>query len=148
MPAPIEGMQKSDLLSESVQFYVKDYIANPKKSGYRSLHLTFFDNVSRCQFEIQLRTKTMDDFAEIGVGDHETYENEQKSERAEREFPEGECKYYDDAFKRVNMLQSLDITKVHVNMFTAYSPTLINDHAGLLKGRLITTYEHLSRFQK
>jgi len=34
---------------------------NSKPYGYRSLHITFYDNIARCYIEVQLRTKEMDD---------------------------------------------------------------------------------------
>lgn len=45
------------------------------------------------------------------------------------------------------MLQNLDLSKVNVNMFGAVNNQLINDGCGLFRGRLITPFEHLSRFQ-
>ena len=33
-------------------------------------HISFYDNLSRCHVEVQLRTKEMDDYAEIGPADN------------------------------------------------------------------------------
>ena len=44
-------------------------------------------------------------------------------------------------------LQKLDLSKVDVNMFKAYSDNLMNDGCGLFRGRQILPFEHLSRFQ-
>ncbi|WP_430517210.1 hypothetical protein [Faecalicatena orotica] len=41
-------------------------MANARESGYRSLYITFYDNSARCCFEVQVRIKGMDDYAEIG----------------------------------------------------------------------------------
>ena len=98
--------------------------------------------------EMQLRTKDMDDIAEIGPANHLGYEKKQKSERARRDIiPEGENVYFDEAYERVRKLQELDLSKVDVNMFSAVNNSLINDGCGLYRGRLILPYEHLSRFQ-
>ena len=97
---------------------------------------------------MQLRTKEMDDYAEIGPANHLGYERKQQEERARREeIPQGENIYFDNAYERVMRLQQLDLSKVNVNMFAAVNNTLVNDGCGLYRGRLILPYEHLSRFQ-
>ena len=128
--------------------YYKDYISNLKDQGYRSLHITFYDNLARCYIEVQLRTKEMDDDAEIGPANHLGYEKRQESERARRnKIPEGECIYFDEAYERGMLLQQLELSRLDVNMFSAANNSLINDGCGLYRGRLILPYEHLSRFQ-
>ena len=143
-----KGDKFSDKLKDSVRPYIRDYITNPSPLGYRSLHFTLYDIESRCYIEVQLRTKDMDDYAKIGPANHLGYEQKQNEERARRDkVPEGVSTYFDEAFERVRLLQQLDLTKVDVNMFTAFSKDLINDGCGLSRGRLILPYEHLSRFQ-
>ena len=106
--------------------------------------------------EVQLRTKMMDDIAEIGSANHIGYEKEQEHERGRRDaIPEGECLYFDEAYERGMKLLGLDLSKLlnlklaelDVNMFSAVNNSLINDGCGLYRGRLILPYEHLSRFQ-
>ena len=98
--------------------------------------------------EVQLRTKTMDDIAEIGPANHLGYEKKQESERARRDaIPIGECIYFDEAYERGMKLLGLELSKLDVNMFSAVNNSLINDGCGLYRGRLILPYEHLSRFQ-
>ena len=98
--------------------------------------------------EVQLRTKDMDDYAEIGPANHLGYEKRQQQERARRDLiPKGECIYFDEAFERGMLLQQLELSKVDVNMFGAINNSLINDGCGLYRGRLILPFEHLSRFQ-
>jgi hypothetical protein len=144
----LTGQKKSALLKDSVIPYYRDYIANSSPSGYRSLHITFYDNIARCYVEVQLRTKEMDDFAEIGPANHLGYEKRQESERARRDvIPKGENIYFDDAYERGILLQQLELSKLDVNMFSAVNNSLINDGCGLYRGRLILPYEHLSRFQ-
>lgn len=147
---PAYGVKESSspLLSREVRPYYRDYITNEKQDGYRSLHITFYDNSAGCFMEMQLRTKEMDDIAEIGSANHLGYEKKQERERARRDaVPEGQCVYFDEACERVRKLQQLDLSKVDVNMFAAADNSLINDGCGLYRGRLILPYEHLSRFQ-
>ena len=128
--------------------YYRDYIEKPNVFGYKSLHISFFDNSSRSNIEVQLRTKQMDDVAEIGPANHLGYEERQEKERARRmDIPVGANKYFDDAYERGMRLQQLDLSKVEVNMFGAVNNSLVNDGCGLYRGRLILPYEHLSRFQ-
>jgi len=49
----------------------KDYIANPKPNGYKSLHSII--KVNKKQVEVQIRTQEMDDFAEEGPAAHWSY---------------------------------------------------------------------------
>lgn len=142
------GKSGSPLLNEDVKPYYRDYIHGTDSGGYQSLHITFYDNSSRSYMEVQLRTKTMDDIAEIGSANHLGYEKKQESERARRDaIPKGECIYFDEAYERGMKLLGLELSKLDVNMFSAVNNSLINDGCGLYRGRLILPYEHLSRFQ-
>ena len=135
-------------LDENNISYYRDYVQTPRPSGYRSLHITFYDNLTRCYTELQLRTKDMDDYAEIGDANHFGYEKSQELNRTRADIIHpGECKYFDEAYERLIKLQQLDLSTVDVNMFKAYSNHLINDGCGLFRGRQILPFEHLSRFQ-
>lgn len=148
IPADYYMEKISPLLDEGVRQYYRDYIENPAELGYESLHITLYDNMARCYIEVQLRTKSMDDNAEIGVANHLGYEKRQEYERARRDkIPVGECKFFDEAFERVVSLQQLELSKLDVNMFSAVNNSLINDGCGLFRGRQILPFEHLSRFQ-
>ena len=57
----------SPFMDEAVKPYYRDYISNGSGGSYQSLHITFYDNCSRSYMEVQLRTKKMDDIAEIGA---------------------------------------------------------------------------------
>ena len=147
-PAGGIGESTSPLLADSVRPYYRDYIASANPNGYRSLHITFYDNSARCYMEMQLRTKEMDDIAEIGSANHLGYEKQQEYERARRDaIPKGACIYFDEAYERGMKLQQLELSKLDVNMFAAVDNSLINDGCGLYRGRQILPYEHLSRFQ-
>ena len=135
-------------LAESVRPYYRDYVQTPRPSGYRSLHITLYDNQARCYTEMQLRTKDMDDYAEIGDANHFGYEKSQEENRRKRDIIlPGECRFFDEAYERLIRLQDLDLSAIKVNMFKAYNNQLINDGCGLFRGRQILPFEHLSRFQ-
>ena len=138
----------SPVLGENVRSYYRDYVYTPRLSGYRSMHITLYDNQARCFTEMQLRTKDMDDYAEIGEANHFGYEKSQEENRSKKDIiPKGECKIFDEAYERLIMLQELDLSEIKVNMFKAYNNHLINDGCGLFRGRQILPFEHLSRFQ-
>ena len=147
-PANGVKLSHSPLLDDVAKPYYRDYISEKKESDYQSLHITFYDNSSRSFLEVQIRTKDMDDVAEIGTANHLGYEKKQESERARRDaIPQGESVCFDEAYERGMRLLNLDLTQLDVNMFAAVSNSLINDGCGLYRGRLILPYEHLSRFQ-
>ena len=100
---PAHGVQESisPLMDESVRPYYRDYISHHSEDQYQSLHITFYDNSSRSYMEVQLRTKMMDDVAEIGAANHRVYEKKQEKERRKRnQIPKGECLYFDEADRK------------------------------------------------
>lgn len=144
----IDSFAHSNRLLPDIAPYFRDYIENPTPIGYKSLHITLYDNISRSYIEVQLRTKDMDDYAEIGAANHLGYEKRQEEVRTRRdEIPAGDYPIFDEAYERVVKLHELDLAQVNVNMFGAISNSVVNDGCGLFRGRLILPYEHLSRFQ-
>ncbi len=77
---------KKSFLPPEYEKWVKDYIVNPKNSGYQSLHTVFQDpKTSRC-FEIQIRTFSMHIHAESdSFAGHDAYK-EQRYSNTDIEF--------------------------------------------------------------
>lgn len=76
-------LPKESLLPLEYQKWVKDYVLNPKKTGYQSLHVVFQDpKTGRC-FEIQIRTFAMHIHAEShSLAGHDAYKKQRYSDTA------------------------------------------------------------------
>ncbi|HEY8364737.1 MAG TPA: bifunctional (p)ppGpp synthetase/guanosine-3',5'-bis(diphosphate) 3'-pyrophosphohydrolase [Haloplasmataceae bacterium] len=105
----------------------KDYIAMPKPNMYQSLHTTVIGPQGKI-FEVQIRTKEMDNVAEFGVAAHWAYK-ENRNNTAEQEQIEiqQKLKWYkemveysendDDASEIVDLMKD-DIFSANVYVFT------------------------------
>lgn len=96
---------------------IKDFIAQPKPNGYKSLHTTVFCDGGEI-VEFQIRTKEMHEEAERGIAAHWQYDESGKESRASadkrlawvKEFAEEQKKIADkDAY-----LESLEKMKIDV----------------------------------
>ena len=70
----IEAGEMADVIKKQKDFHIikeKDYVKNPKKSGYQSIHViagvpvTYNDTVTEIRVEIQIRSFAMDYWAEL-----------------------------------------------------------------------------------
>lgn len=107
----------------------KDYIAMPKPNMYQSLHTTIL-GVDENVFEIQIRTKEMDEIAESGVAAHWRYKENSKydAQKEQKEIEEklhwfrdfvsfSDSKTTDEAKEYVESLTH-DIFDANVYVFT------------------------------
>ena len=73
---------EKSFLKTDTSLVVKDYILNPKKDSYQSLHCIFIDARGRA-VEYQIRTYKMDHNAEYGPASHNDYKNRQNKDITE-----------------------------------------------------------------
>ena len=64
----------------------KDFIATPKTNGYQSIHTTVFTSDKRLT-EIQIRTKEMDNTAEVGIAAHWLYKGSEEMKDLDDQVP-------------------------------------------------------------
>ena len=105
----------------------KDYIAMPKPNMYQSLHTTIIGPHGNV-FEVQIRTKEMDDIEEQGVAAHWAYkENRQITPKQEQKEIQDKLKWYEtliayqeevnDAEKLMKLVKD-DIFNANVYVFS------------------------------
>lgn len=109
----------------------KDYIAVPKPNLYQSLHTTVLSNDGTL-FEVQIRTKEMDEVAELGVAAHWAYkENKNYSKEREQFEMAQKLKWYGELLRMSEDVDDIsrgssefvesvkdDILKANVYVFT------------------------------
>ena len=97
----------------------KDYIANPKENGYRSLH-TAVKVEKRKVVEIQIRTQEMDEFNEYGVAAHWYYKSGERPNTDELKWLKRLVKLHKQALSPEEYYQIIrdDILKDEIYVFT------------------------------
>ena len=101
-----------------------DYIANPKENGYQSLHTVVVDKQGN-RIEIQIRTRTMHEFAELGVAAHWRYKEGGKHNAASE--------------KTITSLRLLLEERGHDNLVESFHTELFSDRVFVLTptGKLV-----------
>ena len=101
-----------------------DYIANPKENGYQSLHTVILD-ASGNRIEVQIRTREMHEFAELGVAAHWSYKEGGKHDAAIE--------------KSISSLRKLLENKDDETLVENFRTELFNDRVYVLtpKGKLV-----------
>lgn len=102
----------SSKIPKEFQVGVKDYILQPKKNGYQSLHAVFRLASGHC-FEIQIRTFSMHTHAESGDANHENYKQNE--------------------YKRLE----IDKTKIHIPGYVMLEDGTVYDMIGIEKALLV-----------
>ena len=104
----------------------KDYIAMPKPNMYQSLHTTVISLRGNI-YEIQIRTKEMDEIAEKGVAAHWAYKENTRTTAQEQREIQDKLKWYealstyeDEVTDAENLLEFVkeDIFNANVYVFT------------------------------
>ena len=104
----------------------KDYIAMPKPNMYQSLHTTVISESGNI-YEIQIRTKEMDEIAEKGVAAHWAYKENARTTAQEQREIQDKLKWYealntyeDEVSDAENLLEFVkeDIFNANVYVFT------------------------------
>lgn len=143
---------KKSLLSPENKIFVKDYILHPKEEGYQSLHVILVDSQGR-EFEVQIRTYLMDQYAESGPASHivykkTKYEDDKKSNTETESKPEASHKINlskkTDAFLKVDISQ-IDISKIASEHFivTGNEEAPYYDKVGILEARVFLQLSNL-----
>jgi len=122
----------------------KDYISIPKINGYQSLHTGLKEVNPKLDLpiEVQIRTKTMDDFAEKGIAAHWLYSKSklsriltEKEKKLVKHFYDSQEKTYvyffsykGDLYKLQKGASVLDFAyRIHTNLGDKIKTVLVND---------------------
>lgn len=119
---------------------LKDYIANPKENGYKSIHLAFID-ASNNIFEVQIRTILMDTNAEYGPALEVI--NLDKNSLKHNLYKDQEYEDFSDfTFDIEKVNKPLFRTYRRLNKYTNKIELVIIDRIGLLMAKPIEERAH------
>lgn len=103
---------KNSSLPSEYKVLVKDYILNPKSSGYQSLHVVFEDPSSGRFFEIQIRTFSMHINAEShSTAGHNAYKKQRYSDIDNIDFDRSKIKMDGYAFVENQVFDFIGLEK-------------------------------------
>jgi GTP pyrophosphokinase len=92
---------------------IKDYIAQPKPNGYRSLHTTVFCDDGSVA-EIQIRTQEMHELAEYGVAAHWMYKETGRTPPKNLRWMEELVALQKELANKKDLLEQMEILKIDV----------------------------------
>lgn len=80
----LEAIWQIEISKKTGKPLIKDFVKNPKPNGYQSIHVNirYEDSI----VEVQIRTKEMDDLAEMGVAKHWKYKSTERDKRLDRKI--------------------------------------------------------------
>ncbi len=124
---------------EPIEGRLKDYIANPKQNGYQSIH-TGVRLPNGKVLEIQIRTPTMNEFAEEGVAAHWRYKKIKSDEVFEKKI--GWLRGVLDLQNQDENKEFLETVKVDLFGDTIYCYTPKGDVKELPKGATVLDFAY------
>lgn len=125
-------LPKTSLLSTSNKKFVKDYILKPKDLGYQSLHVIFVDTHGR-EFEVQIRSYLMDQYAEYGPAAHYFYKN--KRYKDDDNNSEKNENMSTSSFQKID-IKKIDFFRINSEQFIVTDDGKIYDKAGIISPRI------------
>ncbi len=104
---------------EPIEGRVKDYIAQPKPNGYRSIHTVVCDAQTKLGFEFQIRTKEMHEYAEFGVAAHWAYKDAEQKVKYEQFLDEENLKWISEMVEigKQKLSQEEYLNHLKLNLF-------------------------------
>ncbi|KQT17999.1 MFS transporter [Chryseobacterium sp. Leaf404] len=96
---------------------MRDWITQPRSTGYESLHLTVL-GPDRKWIEVQIRSERMDDIAEKGVAAHYKYKEGYKQSTEDRNFEKWVTEIRDVLEQQQNLTTSELLDNIKLNLYS------------------------------
>ena len=96
---------------------MRDWITQPRSTGYESLHLTVL-GPDRKWIEVQIRSERMDDIAEKGVAAHYKYKEGYKQSSDDRNFEKWVTEIRDVLEQQQNLSTSELLDNIKLNLYS------------------------------